>query len=258
MVGWSHLPVGGNTYGNETLWMNIVVCKGQLNTRVNMTVSTSTTPATPAANKENLVSRSRFPTPQSLDRLHRPFKCPGSATRTVATDRPARKRRRVDYGGADGEADADKPYTNADRLALANRDANRFPVFKAKDKDTIFRKAFSVPFVNKDNAAYNPNRPPPTLGLRQGAVFVAKPLHDPCGEFAIVLHDPTVDDKPKETSTPEEKQKEAEAPPKLDAPLMHKSLAEILGIKKKVEGEHPRVPVVIDPRLAKVLRPHLD
>ncbi|KAH6844828.1 P-loop containing nucleoside triphosphate hydrolase protein [Chaetomium sp. MPI-CAGE-AT-0009] len=221
--------------------------------RANMTAST---PATPAANKENVVPRSRFPTPQSLDRLHKPFKCPGSATRTVATDRPARKRRRVDYGGADGEADADKPYTNADRLALANRDANRFPVFQAKDKDKIFRKAFSVPFVNKDNAAYNPNRPPPTLGLRQGAVFIAKPLHDPCGEFAIVLHDPTIDDKPKETPKPEEKQKEAEPASKIDAPLMHKSLAEILGIKKKVEGEHPRVPVVIDPRLAKVLRPH--
>ncbi|KAK3301547.1 P-loop containing nucleoside triphosphate hydrolase protein [Chaetomium fimeti] len=217
---------------------------------------TASTPATPAANKENAVPRSRFPTPQSVDRLHRPFKCPGSATRTVATDRPARKRRRVDYGGADGEADADKPYTNADRLALANRDANRFPVFQAKDKDKIFRKAFSVPFVNKDNAAYNPNRPPPTLGLRQGAVFIAKPLHDPCGEFAIVLHDPTVDDRPKETAKLEEKQQEVEPASKIDAPLMHKSLAEILGIKKKVEGEHPRVPVVIDPRLAKVLRPH--
>jgi DNA repair and recombination RAD54-like protein len=71
-----------------------------------------------------------------------------------------------------------------------------------------------------------------------------------------VLHDPTVDDKPKETPDPEEKQKEVELASKIDAPLMHKSLAEILGIKKKVEGEHPRVPVVIDPRLAKVLRPH--
>jgi len=36
---------------------------------------------------------------------------------------------------------------------------------------------------------------------------------------------------------------------------MHKSLAEILGLKKEVQ-ERPRVPVVIDPRLAKVLRPH--
>lgn len=217
-----------------------------------------TNPSTPAPNKENLVPRStsRFPTSQSLDRLHKPFKCPGSATRTVATDRPSRKRRKIDYAGADGDADADKPYTNADRLALANRDANRFPVFQPKDKEKVFRKAFSAPFVNKDNAAYNPNRPPPTLGLRQGAVFIAKPLHDPSGEFAIVLYDPTVDDKPKEAPKLEDKEKAAEPASTIDAPLMHKSLAEILGIKKKVEGEHPRVPVVIDPRLAKVLRPH--
>ncbi|KAL2024741.1 hypothetical protein VTK56DRAFT_5562 [Thermocarpiscus australiensis] len=215
-------------------------------------------PAKPAPNenKENLIPRSRFPTPQSLDRLHKPFKCPSSATRTVATDRPARKRRKIDYRGADGDGDADKPYTNADRLALANRDANKFPVFQVKDKDKVFRKAFSVPFVNKDSGAYNPNRPPPTLGLRQGAAFVAKPLHDPSGEFAIVLYDPTIDDKPKETPKPEQQGKEPEPVAKLDAPLMHKSLAEILGIKKKVVGEHPRVPVVIDPKLAKVLRPH--
>ncbi|KAK4136152.1 hypothetical protein BT67DRAFT_418144 [Trichocladium antarcticum] len=214
------------------------------------------TPLTPAANKENLVPRSRFPTPQSLERLHKPFKTPGSATRTVAADRPARKRQRVDYAGTDGDVDADKPYTNADRLALANRDVNKFPVFRPKDTVSVFRKAFSVPFVNKDTAAYNPNRPPPTLGLRQGAIFAARPLHDPCDEFAIVLYDPTVDDKPKEAPKPDEKDKAAEPASTLDAPLMHKSLAEILGIKKQVVGEHPRVPVVIDPRLAKVLRPH--
>ncbi|UQC87131.1 SNF2 family domain-containing protein [Colletotrichum lupini] len=219
--------------------------------RFTMTVDVT---ATPIANKENVPSK-RWPTPQSVDKLSRPFKCPGSATRTVATDRPARKKRRVDYKGADGETDADKPYTNADRLALANRDANRFPVFQAKDKSTVFRKAFSVPLINKNTSAYNPNRPPPTLGLRTGAQFIAKPLHDPSGEFAIVLYDPTIDDKPKEPEKKEDK-KEAEAETKIDAPLVHKSLAEILGIKKKVEGEHPRVPVVIDPRLAKVLRPH--
>lgn len=118
----------------------------------------------------------------------------------------------------------------------------------------MFRKSFSVPFINKNTTAYNPNRPPPTLGLRQGAVFVAKPLHDPSGEFAIVLYDPTIDDKPKDTPVVEAKKEEVVV--KVDEPLVHKSLAEILGIKKKVEGEHPRVPVVIDPRLAKVLRPH--
>ncbi|KAM7196324.1 DNA repair protein rhp54 [Rhypophila sp. PSN 637] len=209
--------------------------------------------STPKADKENAAPRSRFPTPQSLDKLRKPFSCPGSATRTVATDRPARKRRKVDYGGADGETDADKPYTNADRLALANRENNKFPVYQVKDKMTVFRKGFSVPLLNKNSAAYNPNRPPPTLGLRQGASFAARPLHDPSGEFAIVLYDPTVDDKPKEA---QDKKKEPEAVAKVDAPLVHKSLAEILGIKKQVVGERPRVPVVIDPILAKVLRPH--
>lgn len=210
---------------------------------------------TPKKTPVKLPPGPRYKPGDSIERLHKPFRCPGSATRTPTTDRPARKKRKIDYKGADGDADSgDKPYTNADRLALANRDANRFPVFQAKDKAQVFRKAFAVPLINKNSTAYNPNRPPPTLGLRQGAVFVAKPLHDPSGEFAIVLYDPTVDDKPKEKPKAEKKE---EAPvAKIDEPLVHKSLAEILGIKKKVEGEHPRVPVVIDPRLAKVLRPH--
>ncbi|KAK7960609.1 hypothetical protein PG988_011823 [Apiospora saccharicola] len=210
---------------------------------------------TPKATPVKLPPGPRYKASDSVDRLAKPFKCPGSATRTPTSDRPARKKRRVDYKGADGDADTtDKPYTNADRLALANRDVNRFPVFQPKDKDKVFRKAFSVPFVNKDTSAYNPNRPPPTLGLRQGAVFVAKPLHDPSGEFALVLYDPTIDDKPK--VKPQIEDKPAEPEVKIDEPIVHKSLSEILGIKKKVEGEHPRVPVVIDPRLTKVLRPH--
>ncbi|PWY88417.1 hypothetical protein BO70DRAFT_369295 [Aspergillus heteromorphus CBS 117.55] len=86
--------------------------------------------------------------------------------------------------------------------------------------------------------------------MRQGATFIVKPLHDPSGEFAIVMYDPTVDDVD-EPSKEEEKAPEA----KLEEPLEHKSLADILGLKKKVE-DRPKVPVVIDPRLAKVLRPH--
>lgn len=212
--------------------------------------------STPAAKK---VATLYGGTPQSHDRLIKPFKCPGSATPTCASEKPSRKRRKVDYKGADGDAeDGDKPYTNEDRLALATRDVNRFPVFKVKDKDTAFRSKFAVPLLNKDTGAYNANRPAPLLGMRQGTVFVAKPLHDPSGEFAIVLYDPTVDDKPPpaEESPSEEPKKEEEEKPKIEAPLVHKSLSEILGLKKKVEGDRPRVPVVIDPRLAKVLRPH--
>lgn len=212
------------------------------------------------ANKENIptsqkASRLYGGGPQSVDRLIRPFKCPGTSTPTRASEKPTRKRRKISYAGADGEVeegDGDKPWTNEDRLALANRDANRFPVFKVKDKEIQFRQRFAVPLINKEVGGYNPFRPAPTLGMRTGAVFVAKPLHDPSGEFAIVLYDPTMDDKPKTIEGAEEKEEEK---PQLDVPLMHKSLADILGLKKQVD-DHPKTPVVIDPRLAKVLRPH--
>jgi DNA repair and recombination RAD54-like protein len=194
--------------------------------------------------------------PQSIDRLIKPFRCPGTATPTRASEKPARKRRKINYGGADGEAeDGDKPYTNEDRLALATRDVNKYPVFKVKDKETMFRARFAVPLINKETGNYNPFRPAPTLGMRRGAVFVAKPLHDPSGEFAIVLYDPTIDDKPAVIEELEKKEDAVEKI-KVTVPLMHKSLAEILGLRKEVANEHPKIPVVIDPRLAKVLRPH--
>ncbi|KAL4748293.1 hypothetical protein BDW72DRAFT_205739 [Aspergillus terricola var. indicus] len=192
----------------------------------------------------------------SIDRLSKPFKCPGSAAPTRASDKPARKRRKVNYAGADGSIDDNsvKPYTNEERLALATRDVNRFPVFKAKDKDLAFKQKFKVPLINKSAGTYDSSRPAPTLGMRQGASFVVKPLHDPSGEFAIVLYDPTVDDI-HETKSEKQDNDASDKIQKLDEPLVHKSLADILGLKKKVE-DRPRVPVVIDPRLAKVLRPH--
>jgi len=192
--------------------------------------------------------------PRSLDKLVKPFKCPGSASGPRQSDRPERKRRKVSYADADGTVDDDKPYTNDDRLAIATRDANRFPVFRAKHKDTAFKQKFSIPLVNKDTNGYDAGRPAPLLGMRKGRVFQVKPLHDPSGEFAIVLYDPTIDDKP---SSFEDSEKTLVEPEKvtLDVPLVHKSLADILGIKKQVVTR-PKVPVVIDPRLAKVLRPH--
>ena len=214
----------------------------------------------PSADKENTPIPQRhgrlYAGGQSIDRLIKPFRCPGTNTPTRASDKPARKRRKISYADADANDEAgDKAWTNEERLALANRDANKFPVFKVKDKDMQFRQRFSVPLINKDNGSYNPSRPPPTLGLRRGAVFVAKALHDPSGEFAIVLYDPTIDDKPK---TEEEvlKLSQDETKARLDVPIMHRSLADILGVKKQVANDHPKIPVVIDPRLAKVLRPH--
>jgi DNA repair and recombination RAD54-like protein len=181
----------------------------------------------------------------------RPFKCPGTATPTRASEKPSRKKRKVNYANADGSVeDGEKPYTNDDRLALATREVNKFPVFKPRDKDAVFRARFQVPSLNKDTDDYNTGRAAPALGMRRGTTFVVKPLHDPSGEFAIVLYDPTIDDvaeEPVRLAAAEET--------KIDEPIMHKSLADILGLKKVVE-ERPKVPVVIDPRLCKVLRPH--
>ena len=151
----------------------------------------------------------------------------------------------------DGE---DKPYTNEDRLALANRDVNKYPVYKVKDKDSTFRQRFAVPLKDKQSGGYTSSRSMPALGMRTGATFVAKPLHDPSGEFAVVLYDPTIDDKAPSQQEVQEKVVD-EGKPKLDVPIMHRSLADILGLKKKVDDK-PKVPVVIDPRLSKVLRPH--
>lgn len=196
----------------------------------------------------------------SVDRLVKPFKCPGYATTTRASDKPARKRRKVNYVDADGTVDdkGEKPYTNEDRLALATRDVNRYPVFRPKDKDTAFRQRFKIPFINKESDAFDSSRPAPTLGMRKGATFVVKPLHDPSGEFAIVLYDPTVDDiedKPEEKKPEDQPDGSEMDKPKLDEPIVHKSLAGILGLKKEVDSR-PKVPVVIDPKLAKILRPH--
>lgn len=119
-----------------------------------------------------------------------------------------------------------------------------------KDKDRTFRSRFAVPLINKTAGGYDPSRPAPTLGMRTGATFVVKPLHDPSGEFAIVLYDPTIDEKREKQAV------EALESVKEVVPLMHRSLADILGIKKELVGDRPKVPVVIDPRLAKVLRPH--
>jgi hypothetical protein len=117
----------------------------------------------------------------------------------------------------------------------------------------VFRARFAVPLANKDVGGYNPARPAPALGMRKSANFVGRPLHDPSGEFAIVLYDPTVDDKKIEII-----EENGEAPKLEVRPLskVHRSLKEILGLDQNKEKEKPKVPVVIDPRLAKVLRPH--
>jgi DNA repair and recombination RAD54-like protein len=105
------------------------------------------------------------------------------------------------------------------------------------------------------------------LGIRPLAKITPRPLHDPMADHAIVLYDPTIDDKETdeerkerlevERKNAERKADEARAGLKnLHNP--HKSLKELLGLDdnaKKVEATR-KVPVVIDPILGQKLRPH--
>lgn len=193
-------------------------------------------------------------TTDTLTKLVKPFKCPGSAPQTRQLAIPARKKRKVSYKGQDGNGSDDGEFVNQGeekRTPLGNLEKNKaFPVFKAKDKETMFRQRFAVPLIDKNAGGYDAQRPAPALGMRKRAGFIARPLHDPSGEFAIVLYDPTVDDKKVEII-------EENGEVKIEVvSKVHRSLADILGLSKDAKEEIPKVPVVIDPRLAKVLRPH--
>lgn len=146
------------------------------------------------------------------------------------------------------------------RTALAGLNENGL------SEEQVFRRKFSVPIKDYEDQG----RPPPSLGTRRKATFIPRPLYDPCGEFAIVLYDPTIDKDP----LAEEEEPAAEAaddspplpspppsvpPTKRSNQRQQKSIAEILGLDPSGQAKkkkYPNVPVVIDPRLAKILRPH--
>lgn len=137
-----------------------------------------------------------------------------------------------------------------------NVDRRKWQVYDAKP-DAIRRK-FSIPSLRNDKGeVFKANSTNVALGVRRPVEVPPRPLHDPMGEHAIVLYDPTVDDKNIEKERErlraafeeeQQKAKEERGP--------HKSLASILGLNKPHVQLDEKVPVVIDPRLGKTLRPH--
>jgi DNA repair and recombination RAD54-like protein len=75
-------------------------------------------------------------------------------------------------------------------------------------------------------------------------------------DHAIVLYDPTIDDRPDPSKVDEAQLEEERRKKEEEARGPHKSLKAILGIVDVKKKEEVKVPVVIDPRLAKILRPH--
>lgn len=233
-----------------------------------------------------------------------------------------RKRKRVDYSsmggggdnGADGDADAGSDSDAENRAAGGKAGkkkkgiqmdakfmkgvgqngaplvSNKHSFIKLKRKGGDHKSQFRFPTMRNKEGDVKELKPSfQPLGVRAVTEIPPRPLHDPMGESAIVLFDPTVHDRDlqrekerlhllqlqaeERLSQAEQQQSELQSgsdPPASSSTTttssetasaivksVHKSLAEMLGIAKKdAKQEIVKVPVVIDPQLAKILRPH--
>lgn len=194
-----------------------------------------------------------------LDTLSQPFRVP-FATPPSSNREQRKSRRQVNYKenfSIEGDV-SDDVYST--RTPLSSKDVNR--TIRVMDPETALTQNFTTPL--KDRQEELSTRPRPSLGLCKRIDFAPRPLHDPQGELAIVLYDPTIDDEPEpvieevietDNKTSEEKVMTTVLQYKRFQPSTV-SLADILGIRKEKEKKHPKVPVVLDPKLSAVLRPH--
>ncbi|KAG6868238.1 hypothetical protein C0993_005938 [Termitomyces sp. T159_Od127] len=220
---------------------------------------------------------------QESTRINKPFKPP---TLLVPAERvqPQRKRKRVSYKGQQGADDdsADDSEASQDKKKNKNKKKGKdgrddsyhneedllaaiktYPVYKPKPFEQVVRR-FSMPAMTSKDGTLVPLLPTNiSLGIRPKARIIPRPLHDPMEDHAIVLYDPTIDDREtdeerREREKEEAKEKAAQEARAKNAGLHnpHKSLRVLLGEGKDQKEKMDKVPVVIDPKLTKVLRPH--
>ncbi|QLQ79235.1 hypothetical protein HG537_0B05820 [Torulaspora globosa] len=221
----------------------------------------------------------------SLVTLTKPFKVPYKVDKRrheqVVGDSGGRSLRRrsqtVSYAGLDVAAEVEidgrdglppiSPGVRKD--ALSSRRLAEDPV-RLSQIESVLKRSFTVPirgYIQRHSL-------PLTLGTKKKIVLEPRPLHDPTDEFAIVLYDPSVDgdmviqdtnDVPlQETSQNTQAEQSAEHkkslhPKFLSNGLKNKTLKELLGEDDDVgtkAKKFPNIPVVIDPKLARILRPH--
>lgn len=212
---------------------------------------------------------------QESTRVFKPFKPPTVITNTERIQ-PPRKRKRVSYreqGDENGADDDDGSANNQKKRLKGNKDGSytdielkaaikTYPVYKPKPFEMIRR--FSMPsMTSKDGRVVQLIPTGIALGIRPQTKIIPRPLHDPMEDHAIVLYDPTIenretDEEKKERENREEKERAATEAQEKTAGMYnpHKSLRALLGEGKDKKETIPKVPIVIDPRLSKVLRPH--
>ncbi|KAF8447494.1 DNA repair protein, SNF2 family [Boletus edulis BED1] len=209
---------------------------------------------------------------QESTRVFKPFKPPSVLAPTERVQ-PARKRKRVSYKesqGDENDSDSDdaRKKKDKDKDGTFNEEELRaaiktFPVYKPKPFELTVRR-FSMPTMVSKSGEVVPLVPTgASLGIRPQARIIPRPLHDPMEDHAIVLYDPTIDDRETDEEKKAREKEEAKERAVKEAREKtvgmynpHKSLRALLGEDKDKKEAIPKVPVVIDPRLSKVLRPH--
>jgi DNA repair and recombination RAD54-like protein len=210
---------------------------------------------------------------QESTRINRPFKPPTQTTQDRV--QPQRKRKRVSYKeqGNDGsdsdEGPARKKKTSMDKDGIYHNEQEllnaipKYPVYSVKPFNQVGSRKFHLPsMTSKDGKPVALLATHASLGIRPPAKIIPRPLHDPMQDHAIVLYDPTIDnretDEEKKAREAEEAKVKAQKEAKEKTAGLynpHKSLKVLLG-EGNSKVDVSKVPVVIDPCLSKVLRPH--
>ncbi|KAL4067932.1 DNA repair protein, SNF2 family [Scleroderma citrinum] len=211
---------------------------------------------------------------QESSRIFKPFKPPTVIANTERIQ-PHRKRKRVSYKEHGDENNDDDDECQGRRRKKKNGDKDgayteeelkaaikTYPVYKPKPFEMVRR--FSMPTMkNRDGEVVQLVQTGIALGIRPQAKIIPRPLHDPMEDHAIVLYDPTIDDRETDEERKEREKEEAKERAEKEAREKtagmhnpHKSLRALLGEGKDKKERIPKIPVVIDPRLSKVLRPH--
>jgi DNA repair and recombination protein RAD54 and RAD54-like protein len=207
---------------------------------------------------------------QESTRITKPFKTP---TLVVQRAQPQRKRKHVSYKETqenDNDTDSDSGSRSAKRRKPTIETGSptshtcQFPVYKPKPFNELFGpRRYTIPVMtNKNGEIMKVMQSNPSLGIRPQVNVIPRPLHDPMEDHAIVLYDPTIDTRETDEERREREkeqlrvQAEKEAKEKIAGLYNpHKSLRQLLGGGER-KAHQNKVPVVIDPRLSKVLRPH--
>ncbi|CAO3678536.1 unnamed protein product [Umbelopsis ramanniana] len=193
------------------------------------------------------------------------------------------KRKRIDVDNVNDDSSSDTAYEDDQDFNGEDYDSDGYPIPKKKDKREVAKRAALAELATHNNRELPPPLPKDynpmkilkskfkvpfkvdvvdttqslvpttrTLGVRRRLHIAARALHDWTADGSIILYDPEKDDSQSENSTPEE-ESPTETPKTINHSKAGKPLAELLGTKKV---EHKRGHVVVDPVLAKVLRPH--